>query len=271
MIFGASSFAASPAELKGHVSSIELYIPKLGIYEGNRLQASRLESILDELSVYGFATTVHAPYFADTPTYSKALLVDTASMGKREFLLMEDSISLANRIEASVVVLHPGRIGPDRKKAFSSMIENLRALASTAEDYGVLLGLENKESTDPYNLCCEAGELVRAIDAVDSDHLKATFDIGHANLACGGDSVKLGAFVRALGEHIVHVHLHDNSGQKTPVYDGDEHLAPGKGCVDYSVLNLIPDYRGIYNLEVFSLEDVRTGKELLENVLKNVD
>ncbi|MDD4497737.1 MAG: sugar phosphate isomerase/epimerase [Methanosarcinaceae archaeon] len=269
MMFGASSFAAFPAELKDHVNSIELYIPKLDIYEGKRLQTSRLEKVVDELSVYGFSSTVHAPYFADSSTYPEALLVDTASMGEREFLLIEESIALATRIEASVVVLHPGRIGPDRQKSFSSMVENLRDLASTAEDYGVLLGLENKESTDPLNLCCEAEELVRAIDAVGSDHLKATFDIGHANLACGGDPEKLGGFVQALGKHIVHVHLHDNSGQKTPVYDGDEHLAPGKGCVDYSVLNLIPDYRGIYNLEVFSLEDVRAGKEFLENILKN--
>ena len=44
-------------------------------------------------------------------------------------------------------------------------------------------------------------------------------------------------------------------------------MAPGKGCVDFSVLKLLSGYRGVYNLEVFSLEDVRLGKEVIEKTL----
>ena len=147
-------------------------------------------------------------------------------MGEREFALMEESITLANRIGAQIVVLHPGRVGSDREKAYSSMIKNLSALASMAEDYGVMLGLENKEGTDPSNFCCDTDELFRTIETVNSRHLKATFDIGHANLTCGGNSEKLRAFVRTLQKHIVHLHLHDNNGQWTEKYDGDEHMGP---------------------------------------------
>lgn len=268
MIFGASSFAGPFADLKGHVGSIELYIPKLGIYNGSTLEKEKLDGILDELSIHDFASTVHAPYFAADSKYPSALQVDTALMGEREFALLEESIALANRVEASVVVLHPGRIGPDREKSFSSMIENLCTLASVAEDYGVMLGLENKEGTDTSNFCCKAEELCRAIDAVNSGYLKATFDIGHANLTCGGDSEKLRVFVQTLKKHIIHLHLHDNSGQWTDKYDGDEHMAPGKGCTDYSVLGLLSDYKGVYNLEVFSLEDVSFGKNTLKKALK---
>nr|WP_321420380.1 hypothetical protein [uncultured Methanomethylovorans sp.] len=49
----------------------------------------------------------------------------------------------------------------------------------------------------------------------------------------------------------------------TSNYDGDEHLAPGKGTVDYKVLKQITNYRGIYNMEVFSMEDVFCGKATL--------
>ncbi len=63
-------------------------------------------------------------------------------------------------------------------------------------------------------------------------------------------------------------HLHDNSGQWTEKYDGDEHMAPGEGCVDFSVLKLLSGYRGVYNFEVFSLEDLLFGKNTLKNAFK---
>lgn len=268
MILGASSFAGNPGDLKEHVESIELYIPKLGIYNGSTLEIEKLDRILDEISIYDFAVTVHAPYSAEDSKYPSALQVDTARMSEREFVLMEESISLASRVGASVVVLHPGRIGPDRKKSYFSMVKNLNKLASLAEDYGVTLGLENKEGTDPSNFCCEAEELSQTIEAVNSEHLKATFDIGHANLTCGGDPEKLREFVQTLQKHIIHLHLHDNSGQWTEKYDGDEHMAPGEGCVDFSVLKLLSGYRGVYNFEVFSLEDLLFGKNTLKNAFK---
>jgi sugar phosphate isomerase/epimerase len=268
VILGASSFACPPGDLKEHVESIELYIPKLGIYKGSTLEMKKLDMVLDEISIYDFAATVHAPYSAGDSRYPSALQVDTARMGEREFNLLEESIALANLVEASVVVLHPGRVGPDREKSFSSMVKNLSKLASVAEEYGVTLGLENKEGTDPSNFCCEAAELSRTIEAVNSEHLKATFDIGHANLTCGDDPEKLGVFVQTLQKHIIHLHLHDNSGQWTEKYDGDEHMAPGEGCVDFSVLKLLPGYRGIYNFEVFSLKDLLLGKKTLENAFK---
>lgn len=267
MILGASSFAGAPGDLKENVDSIELYIPKLGVYDGLTLKKEKLDRVLDEISVHNFTVTVHAPYTAADSKYPSALQVDTARMGEREFTLMEESIALANRTDTSVAVLHPGRIGTDREKSFSSMIKNLSRLASVAEDYGVILGLENKEGTDPSNFCCKAEELSRTIEAVNSGYLKATFDIGHANLTCGGDPEKLREFVKTLQKYIIHLHLHDNSGKWTEKYDGDEHMAPGRGCADFTVLELLSGYRGVYNFEVFSLEDLYFGKKTLENVL----
>ena len=267
MILGASSFAGAPGNLKEHVDSIELYIPKLGVYDDLTLEKEKLDRVLDEISVYNLAVTIHAPYWAADSKYPSALQIDTAQMDKREFALMEESIALANRTGAPVMVLHPGRIGTDREKSFSSMIENLSRLASVAEDYGVILRLENKEDTDPSNFCCKAEELSRTIETVNSGYLKATFDIGHANLTCGGNPEKLREFVRILQKYIVHLHLHDNSGEWTQRYDGDEHMAPGKGCADFTVLKLLSGYKGVYNFEVFSLDDLYFGKKLLKTLL----
>ncbi len=269
MIFGASSFAGPLQELRENVGSVELYVPKLGIYSGFVLEKKKLECIIDEMSIHNFAGTVHAPYSAADSKYPAALQVDTANMGKREFTLLQESMEIANRIGSHVVVIHPGRIGFDREKSYVSMVNNLKSLASLAENYGVTLGLENKEGTDPSNFCCEAEELSHTIEVVNSDYLKATLDIGHANLTCEGNPEKLRSFVRTLKKHVIHIHLHDNSGQWTEKYDGDEHMAPGKGCVDFSALKLLSDYRGVYNLEVFSLEDVQLGKGVIEKALNS--
>jgi hypothetical protein len=77
VIFGASSFAGPLEILKGHVRFIELYIPKLGVYNGSALEIKKLDRILDEISIYGFSSTVHAPYSAADPKYPAALQIDS--------------------------------------------------------------------------------------------------------------------------------------------------------------------------------------------------
>ena len=268
MIIGASSFAGTIEEIKGEVGSIELYIPKLELYKNLQLQNDVLDSITDALSTCNLVTSIHAPYFADVPTYPKELVVDTANMGRTHFRLMEESIELASRLDSKVVVVHPGRINGNQALSFSRMIENLKELASFAHDRGVMLGLENKEGTDPGNLCCGTNELLEAIRAVDSPNLGVTFDVGHANLTCGGVSDKVRDFAKDLAGHVVHIHLHDNTGVWTDEYAGDVHMAPGSGNVDFSVINEISDYRGIYNLEVFSIDDVVSGKNVIDRMLR---
>ena len=268
MILGASSFAGSLAEIASELSSVELYIPKLGVYKDSILQKDVLGIILDELSTLDMHTSLHAPYFADVPTYPKDLVVDTASLDNMGFRLMRESIELAGEIGSKAVVLHPGRINGDHDASFSRMVLNLQLLAKIAEDCGVMLGLENKEGTDPGNLCCEASELIRAVQSVNSDYLGATFDVGHANLTCAGDMVKLHGFAKELAPYVVHVHVHDNAGVWTDQYDGDEHLASGAGIIDYRVLTELRGYKGIFNMEVFSMEDAMLGKSILTNTLK---
>jgi sugar phosphate isomerase/epimerase len=271
MILGASSFAGSFFDIASELQSVELYMPKLGVYKDSILQKDILEPLLDELSTVDLKTSLHAPYFADVPTYPKDVVVDMASMGGREFRLIRESIELASRLESNAIVLHPGRFGTedDRESCFNKMVANLKILASDAQDSGVMLGLENKEGTSTGNLCCDAAELVRAVEAVNSDNLGATFDIGHANLTCGGDKNKLQQFVKTIASHVIHVHVHDNGGVWTDEYDGDQHLAPGAGTIDYTVLRELKNenYKGIFNMEVFSMDDVRTGKSTLKKAL----
>ena len=266
MIIGASSFASSLPELRGEVESIELYIPKLGLYRGNELIKERVDRLREFLSTDSTHTSIHAPYFGETPTYPVDLVVDTAHMDRTQFRLMEESISLACELGSSVVVVHPGKVAGDREKSLTQMVDNLRVLSLTAEDCGVTLGLENKEGTGPDNLCCTAEELLTAVNEVNSSSLKATFDIGHANLTCMGNMEKLRDFIKELNGSVVHVHVHDNIGLPDERYLGDLHRAPGEGNIDFSLLREL-HFDGVYNLELFSMEDVRKGKRMLEEIL----
>jgi len=265
MKIGASSFASPLHELQKEVESIELYIPKLSLYSGSKLINERVEELGDLLSTGSTLTTLHAPYYGITPGYPEDLMVDTAHMGKTQFRLMEESISLACKLGSGVVVLHPGKINGDKEACFMHMVSNLRKLACDAQEHGVTLGLENLGSTDTINLCCTAEEHLRAIEEVNSPFLKATFDIGHANLTCGGNAEKLRDFIKALGDQVVHVHVHDNNGMTGEKYFGDVHGAPGEGNIDFNVLGELR-FKGVYNLEVFSMEGVRRGKRTLKEL-----
>ncbi|NJD77332.1 MAG: sugar phosphate isomerase/epimerase [Candidatus Methanoperedens sp.] len=268
MIIGASSFAGNIHELKNEVKSIELYIPKLGVYKGTKLIKASIKKLKDTLSAYELTTTIHAPYFSDSPNYPHELVVDTARMDDTQKRLIEESIMIADALDSGIVVIHPGRINTDRRKSFEDMTSGLSDISGFAEDRNVMLGLENKEGTDPCNLCCSASELIEAIEQIDSTNLGATFDIGHANLTCNGDPSRLRDFARIIREYVVHVHVHDNNGILTEKYWGDTHGAPGTGNIDFSIMEEL-DFNGIYNLEVFSVEDIRKGKKVLEGINKN--
>jgi sugar phosphate isomerase/epimerase len=264
MIIGASSFAGTLPELRAEVDSIELYIPKLEVYEGTKLIRSRIKSIKDIISSYDISTSIHAPYFSDAPNYPNELIVDTANLNDTQERLLKESIKIAEELGSGVVVIHPGRITGNKERSFENMISNLSRIAKFAQDRNVTIGLENKEGTDPKNLCISASELIEAIERIGSPNLGATFDIGHANLTCTGDPEKLRQFSKMMKDHVVHVHVHDNTGSLTEQYWGDMHMAPGKGMIDFSVLGEL-DFKGVYNLEVFSIEDVKAGKKILRD------
>ncbi len=265
MIIGASSFAGDFPELKDEVESIELYIPKLGVYEGTELKIEKIRKIKEYILSCDLDTSIHAPYFGDGPNYPPELIVDTSGLGDTQYRLLKESIRVAEELDSRVVVIHPGRINSDRKTSFDRMITALSRLAKVAENSNVMLGLENKEGTDPNNLCSRASELIEAINLINSPNLGATFDIGHANLTCNGNVKDLKMFARALEEYVIHVHVHDNNGHLTEKYWGDLHGAPGSGSIDFSVLNELK-FDDVYNLEVFSIEDVREGKKMLSRL-----
>jgi sugar phosphate isomerase/epimerase len=140
---------------------------------------------------------------------------------------------------ASVVVLHPGRVSDNETDAayVERLANNIAPLRVTAEAEEITLALENM----PYQR--EHTEVMaNVVRLTGSRRLVVCLDTGHAHMIEG-----LAEAIRAAGDTIGHIHMHDNDGLH------DQHLLPGQGSINWKDLApLIGDgseYRGALVLE----------------------
>jgi sugar phosphate isomerase/epimerase len=70
----------------------------------------------------------------------------------------------------------------------------------------------------------------RLLETFDDPIFRACLDTGHAHLS---SRLTLEAWIRLLGAHLAHLHIHDNCGTD------DEHFPPGRGEIDFSGLRLL--------------------------------
>ena len=137
---------------------------------------------------------------------------------------------------------------------------SLARCAPVAEDHGVTLCVENIYLREPEILISYA-EYNRLLDDLGSPNVGFTLDIGHANVATGIPSA-----IRALGEKIQHVHIHDNHGET------DEHLEMGTGSIDLGQCSgFLKAFPHMITLETRGPRDeegtvIRSGR-LLESIL----
>ena len=131
-------------------------------------------------------------------------------------------------------------------------------------DSDVLIGLENKEATDKLTLGTSSNELIKIINSINNENIGIVFDIGHANLTCNGNQDQLKKYFEDLKEYIIHFHIHDNFGIDYGKYNGDLHLCPGEGNINYRILNNITNKNITFNFELFNL-----GKNTIIKLLSN--
>ncbi|HJJ30745.1 MAG TPA: sugar phosphate isomerase/epimerase [Methanocorpusculum sp.] len=124
---------------------------------------------------------------------------------------------IADRINAEVLVLHPGYC---LEKAFFSasetaLLRSIDELGKLQEEYTVRFTMENMGSLD-----CLHFRFPAFLDVVRDAGLGFCLDVGHAFLN--------GALDEFLQKHPDHLHLHDNDGVS------DLHGACGSGKIDFS-------------------------------------
>lgn len=124
-------------------------------------------------------------------------------------------------------------------KLWETNVSSLVELADFAADAGVKIALE----TAPPNIMTPE-ETLSLVRLADRKNLGICLDSGHVNV---GGTIKPADAVREIGHLLWTLHLHDNNG------DGDFHLVPGRGSIDWrSVARALRDvsYNGVLNLEL---------------------
>lgn len=163
-------------------------------------------------------------------------------------------IEKANTYNVNTVCIHPGHYSPlglhFKKKVHTTRTASLKTLAKTAEEYNVVLGVENMPMFSIlYSRTLD--EIKGILQDISSPYVKFTFDLGHANIV--GDVY---SFLE-LCEDMVSVHVHDNCGNH------DTHLALGEGTLPVSIVREIQNKLLI--IEVNTFKDAVKSLHTLEN------
>jgi sugar phosphate isomerase/epimerase len=192
---------------------------------------------------------------------------------------LRETITLASRLGAEIVVIHPGTI-PDflpvhakdnlnpqlslvllKREAIERFRHSLSAAVAWAEERGVTLGLENLGYRQN-SIQSTHQDLANWVDEIGSPALRITLDVGHANLEQG-----LEAAIATLGPRVCHVHLDDNDGKAS------KHGELGTGSIDWRAnAPFLRSFRGMLSLEIRNDEDtegaVRRSKAFIERVIR---
>ena len=174
---------------------------------------------VEELGIEAYS--FHAP-FADQ------IDISSRDAGIRQQALAEiiRAAEAAATFQVRYFVIHPGpehwdlREQQERLDRLKWAAETLNRVTERCRELGVGCVLENKL---PHLLFAQTSDLVWILTAMDTVEVGVCLDTGHASLS--GDIYSV---MHKLGRHLRMVHAHDNHGQ------GDEHLAPGAGNIDWN-------------------------------------
>jgi sugar phosphate isomerase/epimerase len=209
----------------------------------------------DALKKAGRLYTFHAPYMDLAPGG-----VDN-KIRKATQERLEHILHLAALIRPETVIFHPEyeqwRHGEAFDLWFQGSVEMWSPLVKEAGRFGVTLALENVFEQRP-------DSIKKLLVKINSPHLGFCFDTGHWLVFSKSDWQE---WLKALGDRLVEVHLHDNNGE------ADQHLPPGDGKFDFigflrhlRVKRLSP----FYTIEVHQEEDLPRSLEMVTGYLERL-
>lgn len=187
-------------------------------------------------SATGIGTTVHLSFvdlnLASVMPAARQNAVERTRRG----------LEYAAEVGASCGVLHSGKNLIPFEQAALLARQALNESLSELADPAVPIALENLVLSDG-DLLRDAEQLAELTERHD---LGNCLDFGHAHVeatAKGTDTID--RYLELMGERLIHLHLHNNSGQS------DEHLHTKEGQLDYAeLLAKLPDFSGTACLEI---------------------
>ena len=163
---------------------------------------------------------------------------------------------------AEICVVHP-----QNNLSAEENAEMYRGFLKDAHKYGVKIATENmwnwnKEKDESAPAACSLAEdFCKHIDVVNDDFFCACLDIGHAEMR--GSSDGAANTIRALGDRLQALHIHDNDQWK------DSHQIPFSMNIDFEeVVKALKDinYKGYLTLEADSYMNAFTEENAFEGV-----
>ncbi|MDO5829132.1 MAG: sugar phosphate isomerase/epimerase family protein, partial [Methanocorpusculum sp.] len=162
------------------------------------------------------AASYHLRYSVHSPVSDGNIAEPNEKIRAASVEVIKDIAEIADRINAEVLVLHPGYCLD--KTLFSAsetaLLRSIEHLGKLQEEYTVRFAMENMGSLD-----CLHFRYPEFLDTIRDAGLGFCLDVGHAYL-----NGVLDAF---LQKHSDHIHLHDNDGLC------DLHAACGSGKIDF--------------------------------------
>ncbi|OQX02569.1 MAG: hypothetical protein BWK80_57595 [Desulfobacteraceae bacterium IS3] len=258
---------------KLHAGNVQVNIPFTMLYKShlNRFISNKLnpEIGLDAFSLeeYAFSdfktiaaqfeqnassVTIHAPFIDMAPGSPDTLIREAT---RRRF---EQVLRLVPVFKAKTVVCHANyerkRYAFMREIWIENSLKTWQWLGKNIKDAGARLMLENVYEHGP-------DDIRILFENLEEHEVGLCMDIGHQTVF---SRTPLEKWLESLGDYIGQVHLHDNFGKQ------DEHLAPGKGSINFSPLF---DYLRkrkkafpVITLEPHREEDLQPAFEYLEKI-----
>ncbi|RQG95491.1 sugar phosphate isomerase/epimerase family protein [Natrarchaeobius chitinivorans] len=193
------------------------------------IDADRLETILDDA---GADLCVHLPFkqvvVTPVPEINEAILDYQTRL-----------LEWAGSVGARKAVLHGTARNPHDTDLRPLFAEQLEAIATAGEEFGVELVVENVGHQKQGLPLSVLGDLARETGTA------VCFDVGHAYMEDGDDGVD--RFCSRYGDLVSHVHVHDARSR------GDTHIPIGAGEIDYDVVRKhLAGFDGTVAIEVFT-------------------
>ncbi len=247
-----TSFSANPIE--------DWIIPIFEEFDHWEIFSEAFHSVLyharemeDILPSYDMSYSIHSP-ICDVNIAAISDCMREASLNE-----IIRTAELASNLDIRTITVHPGLSSPAvagmEPHAMEVAKDSMKLLEKAAEEYGVVMAIENMPSI-PHFLGRTAAQLAEIIEGTS---LSVCFDIGHANTMG-----EIDAMIDTFSDRIANVHIHDNNG------DRDAHMTIGDGNIDFEhVLKRLSGYRGNYIIESRSFESAVESQSRLESLLSS--
>lgn len=218
----------------------------------DRCPVTLMEAVAGRLQEAGLTITFHAPFMDLSPGSPDSMIRD---LTRRR---LEQVVPLISLFKPLTVVCHTGydrtRYWHIRELWLKNSLDIWSGIAGEIQSRGARMMLENVYEASPDDMA----ELL--------ENLKG-LGVGFC-LDCGHQAVfgkaPIEDWIDRLGPYLGQLHLHDNCGVQ------DEHLALGRGCIDFARLfHLIAagvPGRPVVTLEPHREEDLWPGLEYLERI-----